>query len=312
MALPRTTSATSSDAPMLVTVLGAGAGGGLPQWNCGCRNCRDARDGRLARMSQSSVAVSTDGRDWVVLNASPDIRDQIGGCPALYPQGLRGSPIRAVVLTNADVDHVAGLLTLREKTGFALFATAGVLAVLRDNPVFGVLDPALVGRHAITLDTAFVPAAGLTVTPFAVPGKVALYLEDGAGVDTEAMGEQTVGLCIATDRARLYYVPGCATVPDWLVARLADGDLLLFDGTVWDDAEMVATGTGTKTGARMGHVAMQGPAGSLARLAPLTGCRKVFVHLNNTNPALQPDGPERRQVAAAGWTIGQDGMEFRL
>ncbi|SPH17248.1 Coenzyme PQQ synthesis protein B [Defluviimonas aquaemixtae] len=296
---------------MLLTVLGAGAGGGLPQWNCGCRNCRDARNGRLPRMTQSSVAVSVNGEDWVVLNASPDARDQLDRTPSLHPPGLRGSPIRAVVLTNADVDHVAGLLTLREKTGFSVFASAEILAALEDNPIFGVLDPALVERQTIVLDTSFTPTAGLTITPFAVPGKVALYLEDEAP-DTEAMGEQTIGLCLEEDQSRVYYVPGCATIPDWLVQRLSDADLLLFDGTVWEDAEMEATGTGTKTGARMGHVAMNGHRGSLARLAPLTNGRKVFVHINNTNPVLQPDGPERRTIEAAGWTIAQDGMEFRL
>lgn len=294
---------------MRITVLGAGAGGGLPQWNCACRNCVDAREGRLPRMTQSSVAVSVDGRGWVVLNASPDIRDQLDRTPALHPQDLRGSPIRAVVLTNADVDHIAGLLTLREKTGFAVHASAEILAVLAANPVFGVLDPGLVIRHPETLDAPFSPVPGLEVMPFAVPGKVALYLE-GAAPDTRAMGEQTVGLRLTAGGRCAYYIPGCATVPDWLVARLSDADLLLFDGTVWEDDEMAATGTGSKTGARMGHVAMSGPQGSLARLAGLT-CAKVFVHINNTNPVLQPDGPEAAAVRDAGWTIARDGMEFR-
>lgn len=295
---------------MLVTVLGAGAGGGLPQWNCACRNCVDARNGRLPRMTQSSVAVSVNGRDWVVLNASPDIRDQLYHAAALHPPGLRGSPVRAVALTNADVDHVAGLLTLREKTGFDLFASADILSVLAANPIFGVLDPLLVARRTIELDRPFSPVEGLEVTPFAVPGKVALYLE-GEAVETQAMGEQTVGLSMTAGGKRAYYIPGCATAPDWLVAKLADADLLMFDGTVWENDEMAATGTGTKTGARMGHIAMAGPDGSIARLAPLT-CRKVFVHINNTNPALQPDGPEAQAVAEAGWTIARDGMEFRL
>ena len=295
---------------MLVTVLGAGAGGGLPQWNCGCRNCADARDGRLPRMTQSSVAVSVNGRDWAVLNASPDIRDQLDRTDTLHPPGLRGSPIRAVILTNADVDHVAGLLTLREKTGFDIFASADILSVLAANPVFGVLDPTLVSRRPIALERPFSPIEGLQITPFAVPGKVALYLE-GENVETDAMGEQTVGLCLMAGGKRAYYVPGCATAPDWLVTKIADADLLMFDGTVWDNDEMATTGTGTKTGARMGHIAMAGPEGSLARLAGVKG-RKVFVHINNTNPALQPDGPEALAVAQAGWTIAQDGMELQL
>ena len=261
-------------------------------------------------MTQSSVAVSVNGRDWVVLNASPDIRDQLDRTSSLHPPGLRGSPVRAVVLTNADVDHVAGLLTLREKTGFDIFASADILSVLAANPIFGVLDPSLVARHPIALETPFSPVAGLEITPFAVPGKVALYLE-GETVETQAMGEQTVGLCLTADGKRAYYIPGCATAPDWLVTKLSDADLLMFDGTVWENDEMAATGTGTKTGARMGHIAMAGPEGSLARLAGVKG-RKVFVHINNTNPALQPDGAEAQAVEKAGWTIARDGMEFRL
>ncbi len=261
-------------------------------------------------MTQSSVAVSVDGRDWVVLNASPDIRDQLDRTPALHPPGLRGSPVKAVVLTNADVDHIAGLLTLREKTGFAVHASAEILSVLSANPVFGVLDPELVARHPIMLDQPFSPVPGLQVTPFAVPGKVALFLE-GETVETDAMGEQTIGLCLTANGKRAYYVPGCATVPDWLAERLGDADLLMFDGTVWENDEMQATGTGTKTGARMGHIAMSGPEGSLARLTGVRG-RKVFVHINNTNPALQPEGPEAATVKAAGWTIARDGMEVRL
>ncbi|MGL4235438.1 pyrroloquinoline quinone biosynthesis protein PqqB [Tabrizicola sp.] len=296
---------------MLVTVLGAGAGGGLPQWNCACRNCESARAGLLPRMTQSSVAVSSNGVDWVVLNASPDIRDQIEHCQALRPPALRGSPIRGVVLTNADVDHVAGLLTLREKTPFAIHATAETLSVLAANTVFGVLDPALVDRRAITLGAAFSPVDGLTVTAFAVPGKVALYLE-GAAPETKMIGEQTIALGISDGVSRLYYVPGCADIPDWLVEKLSDGDLLLFDGTVWADDEMAVTGTGGKTGGRMGHIAMSGDTGSLARLASLKDCRKVYVHINNTNPVLQPDGPERAEVSALGWTVAHDGLEFRL
>ena len=262
-------------------------------------------------MTQSSVAVSVNGRDWVVLNASPDIRDQLDRTPALHPPGLRGSPIRAVVLTNADVDHVAGLLTLREKTGFDVYASAEILSVLDANPIFGVLDAALVARRPIELDKDFNPVEGLTITPFAVPGKVALYLE-GDAPDTEAMGEQTIGLRLSSGDKRAYYVPGCATIPDWLLDRFSDADLLMFDGTVWENDEMASTGTGTKTGARMGHVSMNGPAGSLARLASLDGCRKVFVHINNTNPALQPDSPERKAIEQAGWTIAGDGMELQI
>jgi pyrroloquinoline quinone biosynthesis protein B len=173
------------------------------------------------------------------------------------------------------------------------------------------LDPALVGRRAVALEEPFAPVEELQVVAFAVPGKVALYLE-GDDPDTTAMGEQTVGLRVSDGRSRFYYIPGCAELPDGLVSRVADADLLLFDGTVWADDEMPTSGTGTKTGRRMGHLAMQGPQDSLARLGSLRGCRKVYIHINNTNSVLQPDGPERAAVSAAGWEIAADGMEVRL
>lgn len=260
-------------------------------------------------MTQSSVAVSVDGRHWVVLNASPDIRAQVQAVPSLHPLGVRGSPIMSVVLTNADIDHIAGLLTLREKTRFTVFATDETHDVLNANSVFGVLDGDLVARAVIHLDQAFEPAPGLSVTPFAVPGKVALFLE-GRNLELKAMGEQTIGLRISDGASVLYYVPGCAEVPDWLQDRLGEADMLLFDGTVWENDEMRQTGTGTKTGARMGHVAMSGDQGSIARLSGLTDCRKIFIHINNTNPVLQPDGPERALANGAGWTLAQDGMSL--
>lgn len=260
-------------------------------------------------MTQSSIAVSVDGRVWAVLNASPDIRAQIE-IAGLQPQALRGSPIGAVVLTNGDIDHIAGLLSLRESTPFALYGTAATLDILR-QAVFGVLNPDLVSRHRIGLDQPFEPLPGLTVTAFAVPGKVALYLEEGEP-DTKLMGEQTIGLRIEAAGKTAYYIPGCATVTDALRDRIGDADLLLFDGTVWNDDEMARTGTGTKTGARMGHIAMSGPEGSIARLSDMGQMRRVFTHINNTNPVLQPGSPERATLEAAGWTLAQDGMVIAL
>lgn len=293
---------------MILRVLGAAAGGGLPQWNCACVNCTAARTGQLPRMTQSSVAVSVSGETWVVLNASPDIRAQLAD--AFPPPALRGSPVKAVVLTNADVDHIAGLLTLREGTPFDLFAARETLDVLAANAVFGVMDPAKVARREIVLDQPFEPLPGLTVTAFAVPGKVALFLEGAQGAGWRT-GGQTVGLRLAAGGRVVHYLPGCAEVPDWLLDRMQDSDLLLFDGTVWRDDEMAVTGTGQKTGGRMGHMAMSGDAGSLARLGALRTGRRAYIHINNTNPVLR-DGPERAAVHAAGWTLAQDGMEFRL
>ncbi|QFT60830.1 Coenzyme PQQ synthesis protein B (plasmid) [Sulfitobacter sp. THAF37] len=295
---------------MKLVILGAGAGGGLPQWNCGCRNCADARAGLIPRMTQSSVAVSPDGRDWVVLNASPDIRSQLDRTPQLHPRGLRDTPIAALVLTNGDIDHIAGALTLREKTPFTVHATASGLDILNSNSVFGVLDPELVKQQRIELDASFEPVPGLTITPFAVPGKVALFLE-GDELNLEEVGEQTVGLILESGGRRVAYVPGCAAIPDWLKRRLQGFDLLLFDGTVWNNDDMQRTGTGEKTGARMGHVPQNGPLGSLERLADIAG-RRMYIHINNTNPILQPDSPERASVLAAGWEIASDGMEITL
>ncbi|WP_096708126.1 pyrroloquinoline quinone biosynthesis protein PqqB [Phaeobacter gallaeciensis] len=295
---------------MRLIILGAGAGGGLPQWNCGCQNCTDARAGRIPRMTQSSVAVSTDDHSWVVLNASPDIRHQLDAAAPLHPRGLRESPVSSVVLTNGDIDHIAGALILREKTPFTLYATTAGLDIVNSNSVFGVLDPQLVSKRQITLDTCFEPLPGLRVTPFPVPGKVALFLE-GETLNLEEVGEQTVGLLIEANGKRVAYVPGCAAIPEWLLARLDRLDLLLFDGTVWNNDDMQRTGTGEKTGARMGHVPQNGALGSLAQLASVEG-RKMYIHINNTNPILQPNSPERSTVLKAGWEIASDGMEITL
>jgi pyrroloquinoline quinone biosynthesis protein B len=257
-------------------------------------------------MTQSSVAVSLDGTSWVVLNASPDVRAQLAA-PRFSPTGLRSSPVKAVVVTNADVDHIAGLLSLREGTGFELWASSETLAVLASSPVFGVLSD-VVERREMALDKSFSPLPGLTIMPFAVPGKVALFLESELGAE-QRMGGQTVGLEIAGNGKRVLYIPGCAEVPDWLLDRIEGADVLLFDGTVFADDELVREGVGTKTGARMGHLAISGPDGSLERFAGRQVGRKILIHINNTNPILRPDGPERAAVVNAGWELAQDGME---
>ncbi|MGF7177984.1 pyrroloquinoline quinone biosynthesis protein PqqB [Azospirillum doebereinerae] len=310
---------------MKILVLGSAAGGGFPQWNCACEGCRRARSGDPAAKprTQSSLAVSADGNDWILLNASPDLGAQLLASPALHPKGAtRGNPIAAAVLTNADIDHVAGLLTLRESHPFAVYATPRVHGVLSANSVFNVLNPALVQRRPMSLGTPFQPAGadgrplGLEVEAFAVPGKVALYLEDEtAGPSFGSVAEDTVALRIRpTDGSSdgLFYIPGCAALPGWLADRLYGAPLVLFDGTTWTDDEMVRTGTGVKTAARMGHMAMSGPEGSLAAFAPLNVATKIYIHINNTNPALLEDSPERRKAEAAGWHIAHDGLELTL
>ena len=260
-------------------------------------------------MSQSAIAVSGDGSSWAVLNASPDIRDQLAAAPDLAPSGLRGTPIEAVVLTNGDVDHVAGLLTLREKTAFALYATPEIHAALAENPIMGVMDPALVERRAFALGET-IEAGGISIECFAVPGKVPLYKEAGE-VKTDEVSETTIGLMLRANGRRVAYIPGCAAIPDDLRERVAGADLLLFDGTVWENEEMPKMGAGKKTGRRMGHIPMSGTDGSMARFERFDG-RKVYIHINNTNPILQPKAPERRTLEDAGWTVAQDGMEIAL
>lgn len=260
-------------------------------------------------MSQSSIAVSADGYAWAVMNASPDIREQLAATPELAPRGLRGTPVDAVVLTNGDVDHVAGLLTLREKTAFDLYATTEIHAALAENPIMGVMDPALVQRKAFALGET-IEAGGVEIECFAVPGKVPLYKEQGV-VETEEVSETTIGLMLVANGKRVVYIPGCAAIPDDLIARIDGADMLLFDGTVWENEEMPKMGAGAKTGRRMGHIPISGEDGSMARLAGFAGAR-VYIHINNTNPVLQPDAEERLAIEAAGWSIAQDGMEFTI
>lgn len=302
-------------------VLGAAAGGGYPQWNCNCAVCRAARagNGSARAATQSSLAVTADGEHWFLLNASPDLRQQINETEALQPRhGKRHSPIAGVVLTNADVDHIAGLLTLRESQPLSLYGTARVLDVLAKNSVFGVLNPEFVRRHALPLgaETDLVRPdglpSGLRVETLAVPGKVALYLEDASkGSNFGSVDEDTIGLCVsvpAEDKA-FFYIPGCAACPPELASRLRGSSLLFFDGTTWVDDEMQATGVGRKTGRRMGHMCMSGPDGSIAAMGNLEIGRKVFIHINNTNPVHLQDSPERAEAERAGWEIGYDGME---
>ncbi len=292
-------------------ILGAAAGGGLPQWNCDCVNCSRARRGEIPSLTQSSLAVTADGHHWALLNASPDLRIQLAACPALHPTGLRVSPIVSVAVTNGDIDHVAGLLTLREAQPFDLFGTAGILDVIRSNRIFDALAAGVVDRRPVALDEPFDLAPGLGATLFPVPGKVPLYLE-GETVVCDREGEETVGLEIRAGGRTAFYVPGCARMTSRLAARLAGADLVFFDGTLWQDDELIRAGVGSKTGERMGHMAMSGPDGSIAAFATLGVARKIFVHMNNTNPALDPASPERAAAEAAGWSIGSDGMEIEL
>ncbi|PWS35121.1 pyrroloquinoline quinone biosynthesis protein PqqB [Falsiroseomonas bella] len=295
-------------------VLGAGAGGGFPQWNSAGAGCRRARSGDPAALprSQASLAVSADGETWVLVNASPDLRSQIAATPVLHPRAapLRNSPVAAVVLTGAEVDAVMGLLHLRERHAFTIHAAPPTLAVLDDNPIFRALDPAFVTRCAMPLDEPF-ELCGVTLTAYAVPGKVPLFAEQAVDPGPADSGE-AIGLALSAGGGTLHYVPGCARMTNDLRARLQGAACVMFDGTLFDDEEMIRLGAGPKTGRRMGHMPMTGPGGTLDAFAGIAVGRRIFVHVNNTNPALLSDSPERAQLAAAGWEVAEDGMELTL
>lgn len=312
---------------MLIKVIGAGAGGGLPQWNCNGQNSVDARHGlpTVKPRTQASVAVSADGRQWVLLNASPDIRQQINATPELHPdrQGPpRNSPIKAVVLTNGDVDAVAGLLCLRESQPLTVYGSARVLDVLADNSIFEVLNPDLVKRETMALGQAFAVVGpsgpvGLTIEAFTVPGKIPLYLEDeekGTGGSFGTEEGDTVGLKVTEDASgkHFFFIPGCSGLDEPLRERLNGAPLLFFDGTLYTNDEMIVQGLMQKTGDRIGHMNMSGPKGTLEQMAPLNIARKIFIHINNSNPVLRDDSPERATVEGAGWEVSYDGMEVTL
>jgi pyrroloquinoline quinone biosynthesis protein B len=292
-------------------VLGSAAGGGYPQWNCRCPTCRLAwtGDARVRSRTQASLAVTADGASWVLINASPDLSQQIRQSKALHPRsGTRGSPIKAVVLTGAEIDQVAGLLSLRERETFALFATSASLAALADNPMFRVLVPELVTRQAVVPGEPWQLPGGLQAQLFAAPGKVPLYLE---GDLAETASGANVGIEICAGEARIAYVPGAAAVTAEMMERFARADVVLFDGTLFHDDEMIRTGAGTKTGRRMGHMPIDGEHGSLAMLESIAA-RRIFVHINNTNPILVDGSPQRIHVERRGWEIAEDGMEIVL
>lgn len=309
---------------MKICVLGAAAGGGYPQWNCNHPNSRRARehDPAAVQRTQSSIAVSADGEDWFLFNASPDLRKQINDNPILHPKkDLRHSPIQGAVLTNADVDHVAGLLNLRESQPLRIYATQRVLDVLAANSIFNVLNPKFVSREVMKLNEpldlhkADGTPAGITVIPFAVPGKVALWLEDESkGANFGSVEEDTIALEVkdSSGETRFFYIPGCAEMTEQLAERLRGAPLVFFDGTLWTDDEMIRDGVGVKTGKRMGHMSVSDPDGTIAAFEDLDVKRKIFIHINTTNPILLNNSEERRAVEAAGWEVSYDGMKIEV
>lgn len=306
-----------------VVVLGAAAGGGVPQWNCGCPVCRAARSEHPELQStQASIAISADGEHWFLINASPDLRQQLIATPQLHPKPgkLRHSPIAGVILTNGEIDAVAGLLSMREGSPFTIYAHGKVLAILGDNSIFNVLSEKNVRRQPIEIDSSFEPVlpdgspSGIEILPFAVAGKGAWYLEGKTHPAGNGGAGDTLGLRIG-DKAtgkHFYFLAACADVTDDLKSRLAGASLIFFDGTVWRDDELIVAGLGTKTGQGMGHIAMSGDSGAIEALSGLNIGRKVFLHINNSNPALLHDSAERKMAERAGWQIPTDGTEITL
>jgi pyrroloquinoline quinone biosynthesis protein B len=302
---------------VLVSVLGAAAGGGFPQWNCNCDNCRRLRAGTLRGKprSQIQVGVSADGRAWHLLGASPDLGQQIEANPCLHPrQGPRDSPIASVILTCAEVDQSLGLLLLREMHPFTAYATASVRDILLgDNSMFRMLHRAAaqVDWHAVRPAVPFEPEAGMQVEAIPMGGGYPSYL----GADRLAhcrADEAVVGLSVRGGGHSLLFLPGVPAIDDALLARMEQSDLLLLDGTFWSDDEFIRVWPEARTARAMGHLPISGPGGTLERLAALRHPRKVFIHINNTNPILDEDSPAHRAVRDAGWEVASDGMTMEL
>ena len=295
-----------------VRVLGAAAGGGFPQWNCGCPQCRAARDGSRPCLSrtQSSVAVSADYRRWFLLNASPDIRAQIESFLALHPKGIRDSPVRAVLLTDAELDHTLGLLLLREAGDLEVHATAAVHETLRNGTsLLQTLDAyARVDWRPVVTGTEVSLGDGLSYLAFDVPTNKQARFESGRD------DESVVGFRI-TDRTTggsLVYVPGAQELTASVMAQLEGCSCLLFDGTCWQDDELIRLGIANKTSRDMGHLPISGADGSLEQLTSLPIERKIYIHINNTNPILIEDAPERRIVEEHGLEVAVDGLEMEI
>jgi pyrroloquinoline quinone biosynthesis protein B len=293
-------------------VLGSAAGGAFPQWNCRCPVCALAwaDDPRVRARTQCGVAVSGDRESWTLLNASPDLGAQIRATPALHPRGeLRGSPIKAVILTGSEIDQIAGLLSLRESSPVKLYATPATHAAIKSNMMFEALTG--MSRHAVRPGDTIALPGGLQAELFLAPGKVPLWLEGDNEVQTAEETPANVGVEVSAAGKRLIFLPGVAAITAELLARLSRADTILIDGTLFADDEMIRSHTGNKTGRRMGHMPIDGEDGTLAALASVPA-RKVFVHINNTNAMLIDGSPERRKVEAAGWEVAEDGLEIVL
>ncbi|WP_133130340.1 pyrroloquinoline quinone biosynthesis protein PqqB [Legionella yabuuchiae] len=292
---------------LLIKILGAAAGGGYPQWNCRCDVCQGAWRDLKRQNTQSSIAFSVDNNNWYLGNASPDIRQQILATPALHPLPGRQSPIRGVFLTNADLDHMLGLLMLREETPWSLFATKTVLNLIAQNALFEVLNPKWIERIPLIFQ-APVELGHLTVHAFPVAGKPPLYLSAAPRLKEYNLGLQIID---KVSQKKLVYIPGCGKLTPALLTLIEDADCLLFDGTLWENNELIVRTGRNKTGTAMAHLPIAGKNGSLHALRFFKK-PKYYIHINNSNPLWLPDSKARFEIEQHGWQIAEDGMEIRL
>lgn len=303
---------------MYVRVLGSAAGGGFPQWNCNCTNCYGVRSGRLKARprTQSSIAVSNDGERWVLFNASPDIRAQLESFPAIQPRGLRGTGIHAIVLVDSQIDHTTGLLMLREGCPFTVYTTEMVEQDLRSGfPIFEILRSweGGVDHRRIAIDGSSFTIdgiSGLKLTAVPLRGKAPPYSphrhDPHPGDNIGVLIEDT------SDGSALFYAPGLGDVDTRLLNTMARADCVLVDGTFWQEDEMIVAGVGSKLASEMGHLPQSGDGGMIDRLRNLRGPRKVLIHINNTNPILVEDSPQRALLTREGIEVSFDGMEIGL
>lgn len=301
---------------MELIVLGAAAGGGLPQWNCAGGQSIEVWNKTRSPQSQASVAIGDEHNGYVVINASPDLRQQILQTPQLHPKpdhpnGVRNTPIKAVIVTNADVDNVAGLLNLREKQGFSIYGPTKVLEILQENSIFAVLDPKFVTQRPLETNETISPIPGIEIELFTVAGKAPLYLENSLGIQTGDLGF-TSGIEIRTEAGKTLVISSCAQIDQKLRERIETADHLLFDGTVFEDDEMPKLGLGEKTGRRMGHLPISGTDGPIAQLAHCNLKTKRFFHINNSNPIWDEQSLAHRTIRDAGWDICHDGLVFKI
>ncbi len=301
---------------MELIVLGSAAGGGLPQWNCAGGQSAQVWSHSRPAQTQASVAVGNRDSGYIVINASPDLRQQILQTPQLqpsrdHPDGVRNSPIKGVIVTNADVDNVAGLLNLREKQKFDIYGPTKVLEILADNTIFSVLDPDYVTQRSLETGEAIQPIPGLEIELFTVAGKAPLYLEDSLGIESGDLGF-TSGVEVRTEHSKTLVISSCAAIDQKLLERIETVEHLLFDGTVFEDDEMQLLGLGNKTGQRMGHLPITGSDGPMVRLADCALKTKRFFHINNSNPIWDSQSEAYQTIRTAGWDICHDGLVLTI